>query len=685
MRLPNSTLRRSLPLFLSLLLLLPAFAIDEAPAKPDRYKLTHTPKQPKSGERVLITLAAPPSAKADDLTLQYQIVDPGQYIALNDPAYEDRWKDTPFTKSETKPGTFQAELPAKLQTHRRLIRYRVRSAGDKALVAPAPDDPQKNYAYFVYDGIPAWKATINQKGTPKQRKVTEYSPEVMGSVQAYHLISKQESVENVTWNERKSYSSAKASEYLYTGTLVAAGKVYDHIRFRARGGTWRYAMGKNMWKIDFLKGHHLEVRDDWGAKYETKWGKLNLGACIQQGDYRMRGEHGLFEALAYRLFNLAGVEAPRTHWVQWRIIDGAEEDPADQYRGDFWGLYLATENVDEDFLKEHNLPEGSLYKMDFSGPEPKHTAEGGAGDGGDVMQFINGLRRNPDEDWWKANVDLPRYYSYRSVIECIHHYDIGAGKNYYFLHNPEAKRWQVIPWDVDLTWNDEMFGDGGEPFSRLGLLRREPFATDYLTRLAELRDLLYNPEQTGALIDESAAIISHADGTPSMVDADRAKWDYHPIMSSQYVQPGKSAPGLYYQSSPTHDFKGMTLSMKQYVESRSQWIDRTLLAEATPPPPPVIAPFKIADVTDGKLKLHLTRPTTAAKVKWRVAEFAAPKSAKTRGKYEIDPLWEAEGEGSIELPTKTLEPTHTYRIRARVQDEKGRWSHWSAPELYTPR
>jgi hypothetical protein len=120
-------------------------------------------------------------------------------------------------------------------------------------------------------------------------------------------------------------------------------------------------------EIDFLKGHHLEARDNWGRSYETKWGKLNLGACIQQGDYGMRGEQGMLEALAFRLFNLAGVESSHTHWVQLRIVDSPEESPADQYRGDFWGLYLAVENLDDNFLEEHGLPDGSC-KIDLAGP-----------------------------------------------------------------------------------------------------------------------------------------------------------------------------------------------------------------------------------------------------------------------------------------------------------------------------
>jgi hypothetical protein len=427
----------------------------------------------------------------------------------------------------------------------------------------------------------------------------------MRSVQAYHLISKRESIENVMWREPTGFGSPTRHDYHYTGTLVSDGKVYDHVRFRARGGSWRYAMGKNMWKIDFNKGHHLEARDNHGEKYGTKWNKLNLGACIQQGDYGMRGEHGMFEALAYRLFNLAGTEAPHTHWAQLRIVDGSEENPANQYRGDFWGLYLATEEVDENFLEEHALPDGNLYKMDFGSPKPEYIVEGSPINQSDVREFIMNLRGRKPPDWWRANVDLTRYYGYRAIVECVHHYDIGQGKNYFFYHNLKAQRWQVIPWDVDLTWADHMYGNGAEPFYQAGLLQTDPFKAEYLRRLAEIRDLLFNSEQTGALINEYAAVISNLKGGLGMVDADRAKWDYHPIMSSEFVERGKADPGRYYESAPTRNFAGMLKLMKQYVEKRGQWIDRTLLADAVFAATPQIVNDRKLDLTGPMLKFQL--------------------------------------------------------------------------------
>jgi len=64
-----------------------------------------------------------------------------------------------------------------------------------------------------------------------------------------------------------------------------------------------------------------------------------------------------------------------------------------------------------------------------------------------------------------------------------------------------------------------------------------------------------------------------------MVDADRAKWDYHPIMSSQFVTPGKADPGAF-TSTLQRTISAHGAIDEQYVEERGRWIDETLLATA---------------------------------------------------------------------------------------------------------
>jgi hypothetical protein len=649
----------------------------------------HSPEQPRSQEAVRITTLAAPGAK--NVSLEYQLVDPGGYIELKDGAFRTNWavlamKSADGDGAVAKGGAVSAVLPAGLQVHRRLVRYRIRaedSAG-RIHMDPSGDEAAPNFAYFVYDGIPAWRGAIE----PKSREAggsapVEFSAAVMRSISAYHLIGRKKSIEDATWTER-----AGGKVYKHTGTLVFEGRVYDHIRYRARGGTWRYAMGKNMWKFDFNKGQPLEARDDYGEFYPVKWSKLNLRACIDHADYGRRGNQGMFEAVGLRLFNLAGVEAPATHWVQLRIIDEVEESPRNQYAGDFWGLYLAIENEDGRFLKQHGLPDGNLYKMEFGDGTLQSHAAGAVTNKSDLKKFMSDYQSNPPEDWWRTNLDLPRYYSYRSIIECIHHYDVdeAQAKNYDYYLNPETLRWQVIPWDLDLTWADHMYGNGNEPF-RNRVLRKPTFRLEYENRLREIRDLLYNTNQAWAVIDECAAIVSGPAGSSSLLDADRAKWDYHPVMAMG----GKAGQGLFYQSASTRDFRGMVQMMKDYVRTRGDWIDSKLLrGDDQIPATPVVRYIGPEKFPANRLVFHASEFSANAgfgAIQWRLAEIApgvrAAGKPSSPGKYEINPLWES-GErtayrAEMAVPTNVVMAGHAYRVRVRMRDSGGRWSHWSAP------
>jgi len=77
----------------------------------------------------------------------------------------------------------------------------------------------------------------------------------------------------------------------------------------------------------------------------------------------------------------------------FEIIDQAEESPVDQDSGDFWGLYLAVENVDEHFLKEHALPAGNLYKIE-GGAKTAFNGNPAVTNQSDVRQFMK-LERAP--------------------------------------------------------------------------------------------------------------------------------------------------------------------------------------------------------------------------------------------------------------------------------------------------
>ncbi len=685
-------------------------------------QVQHYPQQPMSGEVVTITAKVTDSDGVEGVRLGYQVVEPGGYININDRQYHSNWviitmHDDGLDGDEAAgDDIYTVQMPSSLQVHRRLIRYRIvmSDTSGRSLVVPYTDDPQPNFAYFVYDGVPAWYGAVRPGVTP----VMEYGTDVMRSLPVYHLISKKSDVENATWLERHEGGDPQRKDFKWRGTLVYDGKVYDHVRYRMRGGVWRYAMGKNMWKFDFNRGHYFQARDDYGEKYKTKWNRLNFSACIQQGSYGHRGEQGMFEAVTFKLFNMAGVPAPKTNWLHFRIIDEQYEDgilnaahppitrSGTQYDGDFWGLYLAIEQMDGHFLDEHSLPDGNFYKIESHNGELNNQGLTAVTDGSDLSAFKRGYYYDPDpsEQWWRENVDLDCYYSYRAVVEGVHHGDVGYGKNYFFYLNPETNIWSQLPWDVDLVWADNMYGDGEDPFRKQGGIHRRPVLfLEFQNRLREFHDLLYNPGQMNQLLDEFASIIDDPGGGLSIVDADRAMWDYHWVMGNSayptYLSrpaSAKASQGLFYQRAATKDFPGMVQIMKDYVASSHREFDTPTDDPDIPRRPNVTATcgpdFPINALTFETSPFSDPQGSrTFAAMKWRIALIAEPAELSIippgyrtgPGKYEIDAVWESQEItdfiSDIQIPASAVKVGLTYRVRCRMKDNTGRWSHWSEP------
>ena len=106
--------------------------------------------------------------------------------------------------------------------------------------------------------------------------------------------------------------------------VVYNGEVYDHINYRARGGVWRYAMGKNMWKFDFNRGHDFQARDNYGNPYQEQWDEINVlpGTNPWWRDNVSTEGTVLFEPAAFKLYELAGAPSPSTNYFNFRVIDG---------------------------------------------------------------------------------------------------------------------------------------------------------------------------------------------------------------------------------------------------------------------------------------------------------------------------------------------------------------------------
>ncbi|MFI5381273.1 MAG: lamin tail domain-containing protein [Tepidisphaerales bacterium] len=678
-----------------------------ANAPPQIRQVDNSPMQPGTNVAVTVTAKVTDPQGVASVNLQYQLVDPGNYINLSDAAYVTNWTTVPMHDdglagdAVAGDSIYTAVLPAGLQTSRRLVRYRIQStdAAGAGVQVPYTDDPQPNFAYFVYDANPAYTAAVQ----PGVTTPVTVSAAVMNSIPSLYLISKQTDVENSTWYQQDVGNSA----YNWHGTIVFNGEVYDHIGYRPRGGVWRYAMGKNAWKFDFNNNHEIQMVDDYGNPWLARHNKLNLRPLIQQRDYWHRGEQGLFESVSLKMFQLMGVPASDTTFVQLRVIDKANAGGTSQYTTDFWGLYLAIENYDGDSLKQHGLPDGNQYDMDAGygngGGSLNNIGPTQLSDNSDLLAYTNYYKNNtPTDQWWADNLDLTEYYNYRAVVEGVHHYDIdqAAGKNYVYYHNPVTGKWDVLPWDLDLTWSDNMYGGGDDPYkSRVLPAALHPtYNRAYQNRMREFIDLLYNSDQTGALIDEMAAKV-YAAGGASMIDADRMQWDYNPIMVSSHVNSSKAGQGWYYQGSKSSavvipapgGYVGMMNKMKAYILSRASWIYSNILTDdSSVPYKPTAYYIGSANFPVNNLRFRASgygspggRPFAA--MQWRIGEYTDPNAPgydpKAAKKYEINAAWDS-GEittfnSDIQIPPGAVVPGHSYRVRVRFKDDDGRWSHWS--------
>ncbi len=603
---------------------------------------------------------------------------------------------------------FSATIPAALNTHRRMIRYRI-GATDTAANShqvPYPDDPAPNFAYFVYGTMPTWTASDR----PGSTAPVTYDFSQMEPVAVYQLLTTRSEHEESQHIPDATSSSYGGSDYRWKGALVYDGKVYDHIRFRARGGVWRYSMGKNMWKFDFNRGHRFAARDDFGKKYKAEWNKLNFSALITQGNFGQRGEQGLFEGAGFKNHNLAGSPAPLAHYVHFRIIESADETGADQFSSDFQGLYMAIEQLDGQFTEQHDLPDGYLWKIEGNNNQNPPNNQGSYAESSlpnaDVDDFISAYRNgSPTAQWWHDHLDLPSYYNFRASATWVHDYDIHAGKNYFFFHNPETDKWQVVNWDLDLTWTTPYRSDPGGPLED-DVLAISEFQLGYRNQIRHLQAYSITPNSK-ACCSTRSRICVHTPGQPSLVDADRAMWDYNPILTSSYINSSKAGHGRFYDAAttPSDSFPGMVAKLKSYVASRVSFMTSSYLNadEANIPARPTItytgsAGFPTNALSFTSSSFSGSGGATFDAQQWRIAEVTRPDDPRfdpddpaydryAERHYEIEADWESGDilatDYATTIPAVAVRPGNLYRVRTRMMDSQGRCSHWSQPVEFT--
>jgi len=717
-------------------------------AAPNTRQVNHDPQTPTAADATLISAKVTDPDGVQRVTLKYQVVAPGQFIPSRtprtvsqimadpegdpplNPAFENpaNWIDVVMVDNGSNgdvlagDGIYAATLPA--QEHRTLVRYRIEVEDDAGVSARVPyeDDKSLNFAYFVYDGVPDYVASARSvhpegaghvwpKETIKSLPVYHWliRPQDMQSLQAYS--SSQQFTNNGTPTEL-----AARRAWDWEGAMVYDGVVYDHIRSRLRGGNSRYGdfdnrfpRGKRHYKFRFNRGHHFAAKDEKGRRYARKWRIFNVSRMFGT---KGGNSWGLPEEIGDRLYHTMGAPTQQAHWFHFRVIDDEEEAP-DQYNGDFWGIQQVQERYDVRFLESREMPKGNLYKLsDFffdAESQRRYQAPEMVGDGSEFDNIRFNLHGGKTADWLQENVNYDSWYGYSAVGEAIRHYDIfpePTGRHrlknlvWYFEPtgvDPSRGVCWLLPYDYDASWGPSF--NNGWDHARNGLyghvsVSGQPYIDKPEMKIAHrnvlrsFRDLVWQPDQVGSLLDDRAAFIS------DMSQADQDRWRGAPTSAGMAnddpltvkLQDMKNFAfsGWSGGSGPTVGAGGRAA----FLDSIADGPDAGRL-----PATPMISYTGVAGFPTDGLQFQTSAFTdpqgsgTFAAVEWRIGEIEDPAAPAWDPEedfiLENDLIW---GSGELltsnnvlSVPGGALKVGHTYRARVRFKDNTGRFSHWSEP------
>ncbi|MFT5857228.1 MAG: hypothetical protein ACI8XO_004487, partial [Verrucomicrobiales bacterium] len=670
-------------------------------AAPNIRQVNHTPQQPAAGEDVLITAKVTDPDGVASVTLSYQLVDPGAYINLEDASYATNWTDLPMVDDGSAgdavlgDSVFSVTMPGALQTNRRLIRYRitVQDLPGVSEQTPYADDESPNFAYFCYNGVPDWTASKQPGSSPD----VTYPAAALDSIAVYHLISKESDVVACQW------TGPTDSVYRYLGTWVYDGKVYDHMRYRIRGNASTRQVGRNKWKINFANTHPLEARDDYGKKYKVPWDKINvLPGSNPWWRNNASTEGTMFcESLGFRAYQISGGTGCNTHFFHFRVIDDSDEAPAaDQYGGDFWGMYIAIEQPEAEFLNERGLPDGNIYNVHGgSGSSKRNQGATQVSDKSDLFAFQGLHGSGTSQAQWEANLDFEDYFAFNAMNLAINNSDMRNFENVNYYHNSATNKWHILPWDLDLTFEDAPHhgrGDTAQWEQIYHCLQYPEIGQAYENKVREILDLFLDNDQAAHLTDEYASFMTKG-GADNLVEASQAMWDYHPRKNKKGIWYGNFNTSLL----PNRTFADLTQYTKDFLTVGGYGRDKLAAkqSDGTIPNQPTISYSGDAGFPTDTLSFTssaFSDPQGAGSfgsMEWRVGQIHNASTAGyivgDRYVYEAETFYQSARmtpfNSAFTFPggASGVRVGSTYRARVRHIDDSGRASHWSEPIEFT--
>jgi hypothetical protein len=311
-------------------------------------------------------------------------------------------------------------------------------------------------------------------------------------------------------------------------TIMYKHQLWNNAEMRIRGETTRYAPKKSL-KIKFNS-----------EPFENGRYKINLNAEYQDPSY-------IHSYLAGRIFNESGIPCFNSQHVKLYL------------NGEYLGLYLQVENMDEQFLEYRGLDKnGNLYKAtndgaclsiydDLYNHWEKKTNEGYARN--DLSSLIDSLNNINDSEYYNFT---KRVFDYDNMITIIAVNILLANAstyyhNYYMYHNINGNgKWYMLPWDIDKTFNTYntgwhyawsgpwLFPDN--PYPERGILCDTIFH-DIKEKIDEISRTIFNKEYLFPLIDSLKSELQQAvlnDKTDDIED-DLLKWNDWIRYTKEYI------------------------------------------------------------------------------------------------------------------------------------------------------
>ena len=286
----------------------------------------------------------------------------------------------------------------------------------------------------------------------------------------------------------------------FEATVTVDGETRTQVGVRKKGFLGSLSEGKPALKVRFDKFVD---------------GQLLGGAVKRLTLNNARQDPSLLNTcMAYHVFASAGLPAPRCNFATVSV------------NGENLGLYANVESIKTAFLERNfsdpggNLYEGTIsdFRPDWRGTFVKKTNEEEA-DWSDIDAVVAALQ-DPSPAGLEAlagAVDLDRFLTFWAVEVLIGHWDGYAGnRNNYFVYRETDGPFQFIPWGADqvFTTTDVPFDDFRSPASVLAhgaiahrLYRNDATRADYVARLKQLLDTVWNEEELLGLTDEMEAVV----------------------------------------------------------------------------------------------------------------------------------------------------------------------------------